>query len=235
MSSRPDHDPYAPPSAPVGGMADDASPTAEHLEGPPLLTIWTRPRSTIRTLVDLRPAHGAIPLAGASGFGGALAQLLQGKPAEELSLGGALGLAAFIGPIAGILVLYVAAAVVRMTGGWLGGRATVEEARAAWAWGSVPNLATTAVMIGSLLAFGPAFFLPDRNAPPDPNLALVIGFVLTLYLWGFILTLKCLGEVQRFSALTAFASVLLAFLMAVAVAVVVALILIAGGGLPAGG
>ncbi len=230
---QPDDDPYAPPSAPIG-VADE-SPRAEHLDGPPLLTIWSRPRSTIRTIVDTEPTRGVIALASVSGFGGALGQLLQGKPAEELTLGASLGLSAFIGPLAGIIYLYIAAAVVRMTGGWLGGRATAEEVRAALAWGSVPNLVSMVMIIGSLLAIGPNFFRPEPGAPPDQALALVLGVSLSINIWGMIVTLKCLGEVQRFSALAAFASALLALLIVLAVLVALGLIALAFGGLRIGG
>jgi len=164
-----------------------------------------------------------------------LANLLQGEPAKELTPGASLGLSALFGPIAGIIYVHIAARVVRMTGGWIGGRATVEETRAALAWGWVPNIFANALVAGSLLAFGPNFFQPEPGAPVDPTSALMVGIALSLNVWSFIVTLKCLGEVHRFSALAAFASWLLALLMVIAVAVVLALIALALGGLRIGG
>ncbi len=226
----PNPEPEPRPPTPPG---DDRAP-AGYLEGSPWLTIWTRPRATVRTVVDTDPHRDVFLLAGIWGFGSVLVQTLGGKAAEELSVGASVGMAAVGGPMFGIVALYVNAALVGMTARWLGGRAPAEHLRAAVAWGSLPNVFAQALMAGSLLAFGPDFLKLKEGAPVDPRLLAVIGVGTSLNVWGFILTIKGVGEVERWSSLQAFASMLLAFLLIVPILLAMLVLAVASGVNPGG-
>ena len=127
-------------------------------------------------------------------------------------------MAAFGGPISGIVALYLFAALVRWTGAWIGGRASTLDIRAAIAWSSVPLIWAMLLWIPEIAIFGRELFTtatPRMDA--NPSLAfLLMGFGIVevgMAVWGFVVYLKCLGQVQGFSAWKAWGNVMLALLV----------------------
>ena len=110
---RPDEfNPYRPPTN--EDMIDKAKAT--HTEGidlaaeSPFLTIWTRPRATIRAIVDTNPFLHVALLAMVGGVVQTVDRAVQRNAGDTLSLPAILGLAVLFGPIGGLIGLFV--------GGW---------------------------------------------------------------------------------------------------------------------
>ena len=97
----------------------------------PWLSIWTSPRGTIRRIVDSDPKHHVIILAMLAGFGEFLDHAAGGNAGDKFSLQVILIICAIVGPILGIVILYIGSALMRWTGSWLGGQASSIEVRAA--------------------------------------------------------------------------------------------------------
>jgi hypothetical protein len=208
--------PYAPP-----GVRDDVdfstkSPTKgiDLSRENPFLTIWTRPRATIRGIIETDPTYRVIALTSASGIVGALNNAAQRNAGDRLPLSAILGMAIVLGPIGGLIGLYIGAWFVGLSGRWLGGRADSEEVRAALAWSAAPTLVVIPIWIIQLAVFGHEMF---TSATPsvEANPALYILVITTavaefaLAIWSFVILLKTLGEVQGFSAWRALGSMLL--------------------------
>jgi hypothetical protein len=191
----------------------------------PYLTIWTEPRATIRRIVDTDPERSVIALA-------SIAPVLATLEREWMS--------AMSGPqpdwwpikvlfevifagLLGISILYVNAWLVTWGGHLFDGTATRREVRAAIAWAEIPAITASAAIIVAMLAglLSP----PDLDVNGVPQLTqptLELGGVhFVLGLWGFVVFLKCVGEVHRFSAWRALLAALIA-------AAVVAAVLIGG-------
>lgn len=184
----------------------------------PCLTIWTRPRETIRRVVDSDPEHQVIILAMLSGFAQALTQASARDVGDTLSLPVTLVVCAVAGSIGGIILLYVSGALLRWAGSWLGGQASSVEVRAAIAWSSVPSIWALILWIPKLALSGRDLFtsaMPRIQA--NLFLALVLfGFTIVevmIAVWAFVVLLKCLSEVHRFSAWRALAASFLSGLM----------------------
>lgn len=155
----------------------------------PWISILIRPRSTVREIVDTRPAYFVLLIAALTGAVELLSKLSGYFIGFEVSLALGIGLGIAIGAILGILFLYFLGWIYRWVGSWMGGQARSHEVRAAVAWAKIPIL-----FIGL-----PAFLL--FLAGPRQN-ALQILFAVGIYaagFWAFILTCKTLGEVHRFS------------------------------------
>lgn len=110
---------------------------------------------------------------------------------------------------------YVGAFFLRWTGGWLGGVGSEEHIRAATAWGYIPSMA--ALGVGSLLGF----IAPLPNTSPS-GVQLIAVLLLSLAsfvlnIWAMVVSCKCLGEAQGFSAWRALINYMIAtfFLMAI--------------------
>lgn len=180
----------------------------------PWLAIWTRPRATIRQQVASDPEAWVLALVALAGVGQLLGDASSRSYGDHVDLPTLLVLALLAGPLLGILGAYLGGWLLRWSGRLLGGRARPVEIRAAIAWSSVPYVAAMGLWIPELLLYGEELFTeatPRLDAEPGLQ-ALLLAFVvveIVAALWAFVAFLKCLGEVQGFSAWRALLNVLL--------------------------
>jgi len=189
----------------ANGLADSISP---------FFSIWIEPRATIRRLVDSDPTRNVLALAA---IGPAINSLISQwsavingttHPSVLWPLWVAFSVA--IQAVFGILFLYIFAAVFRWSGSLLGGIATSVDVRAALAWSQVPAIVAEIILLFALFAGVPMpKMLPGRLPLIDPAFYKVMVVEGVLGIWGFIVSLKCVGEVHRFSAWRAFAAILI--------------------------
>ncbi len=158
--------------------------------------MWTRPRSTIKTIVDSNPKYGVLSLV--SIF--MLQNLFFYANWWSLGIktpGWALLIGAIIlSPFLGMVWVYLAGWIFHFTGRWLHGRAPASYLRAALAWSKVPagiNLLMWIVLI--LVDWKTAFILNGKASS-----TFLINLVnLVTGIWSFILLIQSIREIQRFS------------------------------------
>jgi len=202
----------------------------------PFLTIWTRPRATIRGIVNTNPTLHVTLLAVIGGVIQTLDNASARNSGDRLALPTILISALIGGSLGGLIGLYVGGWLFRHTGKWLGGRAESEEVRAALAWSTVPVVATIPIWAIQLGLAGREMFTsetPALDANPALWLVLIATFVLeaVLGIWAFVIMLKCLGEVHRFSPWRALGSILMiVVIIVVPLLVVLAVLLFAARG-----
>ncbi len=199
-------------------MADEVAAAAGNIRIGSWLTIWYRPRATIRRIVDTDPTRfvlGIAWIAGALGVLNSQVMLttidLPPKLPHLPRLGASgIAIAAFIIGVGNIVVLYCLAALFRWSGQILGGSAQAIEVRAALAWSQVPSLYLSVAMISAMVL---GLYTPpaSHTASPLSLIESIIG------IWAFVISLKCLGEVHRFSAWRALGTILLGFFAVFAV------------------
>lgn len=205
--------PYSPPSSDVGGDTSELSIPDQPLN--PWVSIWTRPRVTIQQIVTTDPERSVLLLAGVAGISEALSRASMRGLGDRIDVPIILVISILVGPIGGIISLYIGAAFVRWTGAWIGGVATSQHVRAAMAWSGVPMVCSLALWIPQLALFGEELFTTETPRL-DENPSLLVSLVgfglieLTLAIWAIVLFLKALGQVQGFSAWKALGNVLLA-------------------------
>ena len=198
----------------------------------PWFSIWIRPRATIQQIIDSHPTRLVLVLAAVAGFAQFLDRAVMRNLGDRMEWPMIFALAAVAGSVMGIVGLYIGGALLRWTGGWLGGRASMEQVRAAIAWSSVPLIWALPLWIPELVLFGQDLFTsatPRLDANPPLAVALIgFGLVeLVVGLWAIVVFLKCLGQVQGFSAWRALGNALLAFLIFFT-AILVPILLIGG-------
>jgi hypothetical protein len=184
----------------------------------PWLTIWVRPRRTIRRIVDSDPQHQVILLAVLDGIILVLGQALSKHLGDTLSLPVIFLICAVAGPIVGIALLYVVGALMHWIGGRFGGRGSLAEIRAAFAWASVPSVWSQILWIPQFIIFGKDLF---TSATPRiaTNLFVTLGLIgllgvqLAIAPWAFVMFLICLSEVHRFSIWKALATTVVCILV----------------------
>lgn len=176
----------------------------------PFLTIWTRPRATIRGIIEQNPSYCVLPIAVAGGILQALQFESFLSVGSEFSIPVILLIAVAVGVPLGLVLLYAGAWIVELSCRMLGGHAASRDVRAAPAWSLVPFLATIPLWIIRLVFLGRDLFTFGKVDPfAHPVLIYGTGIPeLVLSLWCLVVTVKALGEVQHFSDWRALSSML---------------------------
>ncbi|MGC1878397.1 MAG: Yip1 family protein [Rhabdochlamydiaceae bacterium] len=189
--------------------------------GNPWLSIWTEPRKTVRSIVTTNPKFGFVILSAIYGLPMAL------NLAQNFSLGtmvptwailiGSLIVCTFLGMVG----ISIATWLLHFTGSWIGGKGSYQTVRTAVAWSNVPNIVTILMWIVLLYVFGGLVF--NRQFSETPFIGYQAGIVFIVFLfqaivsiWGFIILLQGLAEVQGFSAWKALLNILIPFVIVVA-------------------
>lgn len=200
----------------------------EHLN--PWLSIWTKPRKTMRYIINTNPTKHVLLLAMIFGIINVLDKSCEKSYGDDMSLYSILLIAILFGGILGIIYLYLNAALIKWTGTWIGGKGSSENIRAAISWGLVPYILVSILWIPELILFGKEMF--TSNTPiMDSSLTLstlffvFVGIEFIGSIWGTIVGFKCLGEVQGFSAWKALGNYMLSILV-VAVPIIVIVMLL---------
>lgn len=189
---------FAPPPPPP------AVPAGEPLN--PWLSIWTRPRATMRQILDTNPRSWVHRLAILGGIAEVVgAHFPDAPPMPHLSVGALLAVKLCLGVLGGLFGLYLWSFVVWMTGRWIGGQGSFVQVRAASAW---PNV----LSVWGVLLWLPIFAylgMEAINVNPESFFDDSVGFMLfapifvvgfVIVVWKIVVFLKCLGEAHRFTA-----------------------------------
>jgi len=206
----------------------------------PWFTICFSPRATIRKIVDSNPRRFAVGIAWIAGALAALDLEIQFNSGQappnipefvinRLGSMGSFGLAgfAFSLGVLGVVMLYLLGFLYRWSGGVIGGTATAAEVRAALAWTQAPAIYVTilGVVIAILTPEAPA---REPGAPPGIPWWSVVRVLLGF--WIFVISLKTLGEVHRFSAWRALVAMILGnFALGIAVLLGIVAVMIGRG------
>jgi hypothetical protein len=196
-----------------------AEPEIETEQLNPWLSMWTKPRATVRQLVAQGPDVRLLVVASLTGITETLGRMSDTDAGDTMSVSILLALAVLLGPAVGIGALYVGAWLTRVTGRWLGGQAESRELRIALGWGGLPSATTLILWLFAIGVMGSEMF---TSVTPDleSNLGLA-GFlmlfgigVFVLAVWSVFLASKAVAEVQGWaSAWRGFGNILLSGLI----------------------
>ncbi len=202
----------------------------------PYFTIWTEPRATIRRIIEINPRRSVIILA-------MLAPVLTTLERQWMAvMSGSktppwwpfqVAIEVVGASIFGIIALYVNGGLVTWAGRAIGGVGRAIEMRAAIAWSEIPTITAASASIIALLV---GLLTPPEvgiNGLPKMGEPLIKlgGVHFVLGVWGFVLSVKCIGEVHRFSAWRALLAILIvaAFALAILSLVILAAYVSQGG------
>ena len=204
-------------------MADEAANAAREEAAGEIwfsawLTIWYRPRATIRRIVDTAPRRFVVEIAWLAGTMAAFdveataASIRLPARVGHLPRFGPIGMAVFavVMGVLNVVVLYAAGALLRWAGYMLGGTANAAEVRAGLVWAEVPSLCFSVATIFAI-ALGLYMPAPTTGASPDVWLRVILA------IWFNVILLKCIGEVHRFSAWRALGAMVLGCVAVLAV------------------
>jgi signal peptidase I len=160
----------------------------------PLITFWLSPRQTIERIVAERPRHLVVPLIMLGGAGSAANVLLGYGTGSEI-IGWRTLLACAVGAaVFAVFNFYVLAVFTGWVGRKIGGVASNDAVRAAFAWGMLPNI----VGLGFVLLVAAGWRMFATGAEPELISSLFNLVYGICALWGLVVTLLMLARVERF-------------------------------------
>jgi len=175
----------------------------------PFFSIWVLPRSTIRRVVDTEPDGPVIAIAWTLGALIALtfhvlvnAAVLPFEAPDWIKQMGpaAMGMTIFSSGIAAIGLVYLLGFIYNWAGRLLGGIADVRDVRSAIAWGWVPLIILSLVVMTATV-FAPTASSWDRA--PETLLDRISAWnvaEVAIAIWSVVVSIQTLAEVHRFSA-----------------------------------
>lgn len=194
---------------------------AGNLNVNPWISIWLEPKATIRAIVNFDPKYRFILLSVIYGLPMALNFSQSSSLIETLPLWAILIASLVVAPFVGALGITVSALLLTWTGKWIDGKGDFSKVRSAVAWSNVPNAVTTLLWVVLVMVFGSQVF--SRGFADLPFIGYEAGVVFIVFLlesivsiWGFVLLLKTLSEVQKFSVWKALLNVVIPLVLVVA-------------------
>lgn len=189
-----DQDPFA--------MLRDRGPVEEVN---PFVSIWFRPRVTVRWIVHSNPTLHLWLLAGLAGIADSFDNAVDRDAGDVMSLPAILALVIALGPLFGIVQILIYAALIRWTGKWLGGIAESEDVRAALAWGGMPAVASLLLWAIQISLFGNTVFESGDPLLKQTGFLDVVSFLITLGeailgIWYLVLVCNTVAEVQGYQS-----------------------------------
>ncbi|MBX7065726.1 MAG: YIP1 family protein [Parachlamydiales bacterium] len=184
----------------------------------PWLSIWTKPRMTIRKIVAENPDRSLWWLAGIYGFCSML-NLFQSMTFGNLM--GSIGiliLAIILAPFYGFISFSVWSWFVFQTGKWFKGQGTFKSVRASYAWSCVPILINIPLWLLMVILFGHQLFtnFPDAHTLPNTQIFALFAILIAkivVAIWSLVIFLNALAEVQQFSMVKTIFNVIVAGLI----------------------
>lgn len=195
---------------------------AKSVQKNPWLSIWTEPRKTIRSIVDTDPKFGYLLLCAVYGLPLAFNLVQNFALATVVPIWAILLGSLVVCTFLGMVGISISSWLLHIFGRMIGGKGNFQEIRAAVAWSNVPNFVTVFMWFVLLGVFGAQVFNKNFSEMQFVGYQAGILFLVMLLesivsIWGFIILLSTLREVQGFSIWKAILNVVIPFVVVVAV------------------
>ncbi len=164
----------------------------------------TKPRMTLRWLLEHRPGYGVPLLTVLQGIAITFQQVTNEELMRLVNFPAFVMMAVVTGPLWGAVAVYGGSYIMKWTGRVFGGAANVAQLRMALAWASLPSVFQLLIVLGVLLRFG------VTGEAIEPLAALQSGAIsVAIGLWQLVLLIACLMEVQEYAFSKALGNVVL--------------------------
>jgi len=188
-----------------------------------LASVWAEPERTVRQVARGDAARFVIAVAWLSGILDVLQSLASRASLEPHWGPFALVLAFGMGPLLSFGYYWLAGALVGTSGRLLGGGGDSSDTRVALACGTLVELVALPFWIPVLAVYGLVIFTEEHSGTPYGLLAFGIQQAV-LWVWAWVVRIRCLAEVHGFSRGRAVLAVVLPWLTVIVVLFGVALV-----------
>lgn len=195
------------------------------LSSNPWFSIWTKPRQTIAEIAEYNVNYRFLVLCYIYGLQHTFQVFQQLSVSKSVAFPVSIITALVIAFPVGYLALNIGSFFIFLLGKIIKGKASFKQVRAASAWASVPSIVMIVLWVVLMGAVGSEVFSLGYEktlvgSAAYINLAVQLASVV-LGVWGIIIFLKALGQVQGFSAWMALLNVLISIIFVFGIYVLV--------------
>lgn len=184
----------------------------------PFTAIWTRPRATVRSVIEEKSSSFIFLLIVLLGFAGGLLSTMGSEQAFPV-LGILLG-SLILGPIGIVVSVAIGSGIYLLIGKLFKGKSTYTEMFRAVLAGQIPQIWLLPVTILWMLLSPGTYFLQPGELPFTNSDSLSLVFIIIIAIvsvWTFVIQCKAIGEAHRFSAWKGFFVILIPSVLVIAV------------------
>jgi hypothetical protein len=170
----------------------------------PWTTIWLDPRGTIRYVLDTHPMHSFLLLIGIGGIGNVLSSASGYHLGDYLPFNEMIISCLIIGPPAAFISVYLWSWLLSFSTRFLGGSATKQQLRTAFAWSLAPIVYTFPLWGVKYILFRQELFTTEKSfIDAHQFLENLFGFFqgvdFIISLFTFYILINAVAEVSGFS------------------------------------
>lgn len=196
----------------------------------PFFSIWLSTRRTIRYVLENKDLKYSLMVAALAGAPSGISAFGELSKNLELQWWFLLILIVLVGPIFGLIGLYVAAALYTWVGKWFGGNGKFKEMLQAIGVAMIANFWMTPFWILSTIFVRNDIFVMDMIS--GMSIGAIIWFLVsslvsaTFSIWMIVIQSKAIGEVHQFSSWKGFATLIIPSLVIGMIVFIITLIVI---------
>ncbi|MEK3977920.1 Yip1 family protein [Psychrobacillus sp. FSL K6-2836] len=196
----------------------------------PFFSIWLSTRRTIRYVLENKDLKYSLMVAALAGAPSGISAFGELSKNLELQWWFLLILIVLLGPIFGLIGLYVAAALYTWVGKWFGGTGKFKEMLQAIGVAMIANFWMTPFWILSTIFVRNDIFVMDMIS--GMSIGAIIWFLVsslvsaTFSIWMIVIQSKAIGEVHQFSSWKGFATLIIPSLVIGMIVFIITLIVI---------
>ncbi|MCP3742449.1 Yip1 family protein [Rossellomorea sp. BNER] len=171
----------------------------------PWLSIWVKPRKTIRYVIDHKKFAWVFLLACLAGISNVLDGASTSNIADKVStsVDGIVLFGLLLGPIFGLFIWAITSLLYWSIGKIFKGTGTLKEVMVATAWGFIPIIVSLLLWIPDLQILG--IFNFSTLSPPmtaGESFVIIVSALLEIAIsvWYVVVLVKAIAEAHRFSA-----------------------------------
>jgi hypothetical protein len=180
--------------------------------------MWFRPRVVIRTLLENSPQYRLTPLIIFGGIAQALSNSANQNLGEWISTGQLILICILVGPLGGLVSLYLMSWVIQQVSQRMGGEANMTALRTAIAWSWVPLVTLLPLWVPRLILFKDELF-KSKTPTIDSIATLSHLYDISLFIdqavaiWSMVLVYAAVSEANKFSIFKGVVSVLISSIL----------------------
>ncbi|KIL51098.1 Yip1 family protein [Jeotgalibacillus campisalis] len=176
------------------------------MESNPFLTVWTKPKETVRQVLESKGFGYTIFIASLAGVGTGLVNVQDSGFEQSLPLSVVYLLAVLLGAAAGVIGAFIAAGLYTMVGKWFDGTGNYRRMVTAIAPCYIPQVVIAVIYVIVAAIYGEQFIQAPDPDTFDMTTLPMSTYIITMLLsavfgvWGVVITAKAIGIVHGFSS-----------------------------------
>ena len=195
----------------------------------PWVSILTKPKETIRAIIEYNSNYHLLILSMIYGFSAILGIAQRFKAAEKLDFISIIIPAIVLSPLWGYIIFSISAAFIYFTGKLIKGKAKYKEVRAAIAWSNVPSIVSVILWFFLIFSFGGNLFanFAAKESFSTAQIWVVFSVMFVMFIvsiWSLVIYINALAEVQKFSVLKAILNIIMSSLVIAIISFLIAVV-----------